>query len=1422
MDQYEEIKISGDDKQLQDALKSANKGVIDFEKAAVASEGRRLKATEETEARRLNVTTTTETTRKRLLAQAERAATSAGRTAVQQLQAERDILIGRLEGDQAKIARATAAFERRINIKQYEQLFDEADRRAAQSAAKQAEKQAAYNQSLNAAVKASERATKGANEFESALRKVNTAQRDAIASNEASIASLERRNSLAGKSGIAKLEIERGFALQDFGKTPADVQRINSTFNRQRDEKQLEAAIKASGDAAKATNQFQQALVNVNRQQAISKQTAYDQSLNAAVKASKAAAAGANEFDAALRKVNSTQRAAVASNEASIASLQRRAALAGKTGTAKLDVERGFALQDFGKTQADIDRINSSFNQLRANVASGTSGFIASAKNWAVSLVSVAAAWQVIQFAVASVRQLINQSRDFQELGLSLGALFKDAEAGKKVFGDLVGIVREFPRAFSLQTIGENAKLLAAFKFTAAEVPDILRKIAGAAILGADRINRLIIATGQIKSKGVLQAEEALQFAEAGVEIYGTLAKAAGVTELEIRKLGEKGFLKADAVLPVILNEIQRTFSGAQKAVDEQTRTIEARLRADVLQASVPIGNAIDQVYRGALKSLEGFVPAIRAIGIELKNSEADIVGVGTTITDALVNAASFGSINLRQYREEAARAAEAKKELDKSGFLTNLSSTSGKPGVDLAASGYTQERALELFGQVRGRQIADQFKLVSLEQQGREEADKKLRLSIEQAKAVGDREKAAKQAADNAKDNAETLARLDADRLGALRQFITGSKELGSVQEKILNTTRQLREKGASGAQVAEAERSIRTAALLEGGYDRQRKGQQEIEAATRKATAAVQENFNAQLRVKELEESIVRSRVERMDQLNQLDDENRIQRTTDTLTRTRDLELAQLDGIGQRTVRDRVVIANKKLEIEIAFQRKLAEVEDSRLRAQRDKEVAFFQSARFATTDPAVQAAIDGEIGRVNQVYADQRRAATDAVVANETILRTQAAAQISQIQIDEQAKVFDYWKSAFSSTIDALFSRTRSFGDAVKNVLRAAFLTPLKEASATFLSSLVTGQKLQPAGLGQNSILQGLFGIGGAAVAPVPRQQGGTATLGTQTALAAILGGGGGIVPGFGSPNAPGGTPTFSGQPAGGGAAAAASSLGLFGGFKNLSGMLTKLGNLGRGTNVFANPGATPAGFGGVAGGLALLGGGVLAADGLRRGGLLGLGQTTAGGALIGAKFGGPVGAAIGAGIGAAAGTVRLFIKGASEKAQREIKNVYGVDVTEKNILKMVIDIARQSYGGDLRMAVRSQQVAELVQLYGMSTGKYSSAIANVQRPVLFLQSGGQLFQQAQYAGGNPVSFQSPVPSITPTQTIPSGGQAPTQVTLQLDGPTTERLQQGQAVNVLARQPGLVAKAASTGMRQNSGRDDLRGITLEPLTV
>jgi hypothetical protein len=224
-------------------------------------------------------------------------------------------------------------------------------------------------------------------------------------------------------------------------------------------------------------------------------------------------------------------------------------------------------------------------------------------------------------------------------------------------------------------------------------------------------------------------------------------------------------------------------------------------------------------------------------------------------------------------------------------------------------------------------------------------------------------------------------------------------------------------------------------------------------------------------------------------------------------------------------------------------------------------------------------------------------------------------------------------------------------------------------------------------------------------------------------------------------------------------------------------------------------------------------ALLGGGLLAMNGLRRGGVAGLAETTAGGAMIGFKFGGPIGAAIGAGIGAVAGTIRLFIKGATQKAHDKIKAAYGVDIADKGVLSQVVDIAKQGFGGNVDMAIRSSQVADLIRLYGMSTNQSTGKMAAPMTSSTFVESGSGMSLAPSYYGG----------SILPGAGVSgAGGSYGSNYTIQLDGPATTAVLNGQVATSINRNPQMVQSAVTRATQQSFNRRQMSALMLSPGTL
>ncbi len=228
-------------------------------------------------------------------------------------------------------------------------------------------------------------------------------------------------------------------------------------------------------------------------------------------------------------------------------------------------------------------------------------------------------------------------------------------------------------------------------------------------------------------------------------------------------------------------------------------------------------------------------------------------------------------------------------------------------------------------------------------------------------------------------------------------------------------------------------------------------------------------------------------------------------------------------------------------------------------------------------------------------------------------------------------------------------------------------------------------------------------------------------------------------------------------------------------------------------------------------------------MLAIMGLQRGGIAGLGMDIAGGALIGAKFGGPVGAAIGAGIGALAGIARLFVESATEKVRDKVKAVYGVDISSKDVLNQIVEIAKQKYGGNYDMAVRSKDVADIVSLYAEMTGQKARNLPAQMTPLSMAETGGSLFQVPGMQNGSPMPTAG---GLLPTLGLDRVGAgvatSGSSYTLQLDGPATTALLRGEAVNAIAGSARTVQGAAIKATKSNVGRRSMLALQTSPGTL
>ncbi|MCW5983511.1 MAG: hypothetical protein KIT09_35800, partial [Bryobacteraceae bacterium] len=505
------------------------------------------------------------------------------------------------------------------------------------------------------------------------------------------------------------------------------------------------------------------------------------------------------------------------------------------------------------------------------------------------------------------------------------------------------------------------------------------------------------------------------------------------------------------------------------------------------------------------------------------------------------------------------------------------------------------------------------------------------------------------------------------------------------------------------------------------------------------------------------------------------------------------RDARLRGVEAGEARTIQQKVTVEQQKAEIEIDYLERVHEIkmrlfdlETSRMVLEEEAHLA-----RLGYRAGEISARI-AELSRQREEIRQANQEATDASIRS---ARESAAIRSAEMIRDHNRQVFDSFKRQAEGVFDALLAKSQSIWSAMGNSLKTALLTAIKEV----VTSRVAAMLMQLFGGGRASFA----GAGGGGWAGV---------LGAAPALA-----------GFGIPGAPGGTGGFSGPVAMGGSGASGGGAwanvgamganlkefaGIGGSVQTGAGMATtwQAATMGQKLSAIGNSNA------------ALLGGGLLLYEGLRRGGASGLAMSTAGGAMIGFKFGGPIGAAIGAAAGATAGIVRLFIKGADEKIREEVRAVYGVSIDKQ----FARELNRQRGKMDIRAFVRSPQVREQIELYAEMTGQRRGMSDDRPRGVNLVQQGGAVFQDAVWRGNQAFGYASSLPSLggQTLERMSAPSQQQTQITLQLDGPATVDLMEGKAVKVISSRPRLVQSSYAQAMKSSAGRRQSAANAMNPL--
>lgn len=204
------------------------------------------------------------------------------------------------------------------------------------------------------------------------------------------------------------------------------------------------------------------------------------------------------------------------------------------------------------------------------------------------------------------------------------------AEKAQNFLGKMQDFAAKTPFEFS--QVSQAAQKFIAFGFSAEQVIPTLTAVGDAAAgvgLGAEGINRITLALGQMAAKSKVQAGEMMQLTETGIPAWKMLADQIGVSVPEAMDRVSKGTIDAATGIAALVSGMEQSFGGM---MDQQSQTISgtwSTLMDGLEQSAAQVGLQIAEALN---------LPGIfQSLGDMLTNFAATVQSSG--LTEALMTA---------------------------------------------------------------------------------------------------------------------------------------------------------------------------------------------------------------------------------------------------------------------------------------------------------------------------------------------------------------------------------------------------------------------------------------------------------------------------------------------------------------------------------------------------------------------------------------------------------------------------------------------------------------------------------------------------------------------------------------------------------------------------------------------------------------
>lgn len=233
---------------------------------------------------------------------------------------------------------------------------------------------------------------------------------------------------------------------------------------------------------------------------------------------------------------------------------------------------------------------------------------------------------------------------DLEQTSIAFKTLLGSSQAATAHLQELKNFAMSTPFEFSELTLA--SKRMQALGFEAKSIIPTLTNIGDAASalgMGAEGVQRIVTALGQMKAKGMVQAEEMRQLAEAGIPAWQILAKTLNTDVAGAMKAVEARTVSAGIAIPAILAGMNEKFGGLMKAQSETMLGQWSNLKDKIYFTLADIGKTLAPNAKGMMENV--FSPMLDVVKNLAKQFSELPPGIQNTVIALVALTAAIGPV---------------------------------------------------------------------------------------------------------------------------------------------------------------------------------------------------------------------------------------------------------------------------------------------------------------------------------------------------------------------------------------------------------------------------------------------------------------------------------------------------------------------------------------------------------------------------------------------------------------------------------------------------------------------------------------------------------------------------------------------------------------------------------------------------------